>query len=95
MSTLGDRIRDLWSDSLWGGLTLPAVESLARKADIQADLLDRERDSTQHAVRSNLDLIKRLKDANDKIEAVRVIVRSTDRATLALAKIEDLLNGEV
>lgn len=76
---LGDKIRAFILPENAHGVSVVepdarTLESWAYQADRQADLLRREKDNTHHAVRSNLDLIKRLKEANDKLEAVRGVL---------------------
>lgn len=75
-SELGAKIRAFLPTKAYRISVDPGPDALtawAREADILADLLARESDNTQHAVRANLDLIKRLKAANDKLEALRAV----------------------
>lgn len=81
MSTLGDWIREL-ADVTHSQFD---IEAKAYQADRQADLLDRERGHTAALHRSNLDLIKRLKEANDKLERVRERAAEWSRVGESLA----------
>jgi type I site-specific restriction endonuclease len=76
VSTIGERILAL--DEPGAGWSAER-QALAYQADRLADLLRREREATQAAINSNLDLIKRLKEANDKLEAVRKFVTNVPR----------------
>lgn len=79
MSTLGDWIRD----SADVTSTREVIEAKAREADRLVDLLEREKGLTAAVYRSNLDLIKRLKEANDKLEGVRSVADEWDSSMAA------------
>ena len=65
-NTLGNRIREHVGEV--GPASGRDLEGIAYQVDRLADLLHREMDNTQAAINSNLDLIKRLKEAQEALD---------------------------